>query len=160
MHISHTLEKKVGINLRSIKSALDIGCGTGRDANSLAQRGIDVHAIDIVPLKISYEKVKFTEISFQNYIPPQYFDLVYAIHVIPYLHHPTEQLQRMLGMGRYVFFNVFGPEHNRGGINRFTKEEMLQLLHEKKKTILYVAEEKIIVKEKLDQQHLCWFIVQ
>jgi trans-aconitate methyltransferase len=153
MHISHTLEE-LGINLRSIKSALDIGCGTGRDANSLAQRGIDVHAIDIVPPKIPYGKVKFTEISFQRYIPPQYFDLVYASHIIPYLYDPKEQLQRMLSMGKYVFFNVLGPKYNHEGTNRFTKEEVLQLLHEQKKTILYFAE------EEFDQRHMYWFIVQ
>jgi SAM-dependent methyltransferase len=85
------------------KNALEIGCGTGRFARSLAQHADHVLAIDLAPLMIRFARersTQYTSIDFkcvdfmQEEFPDESFDYVVSIAT---LHHlPLEEVLKKI----------------------------------------------------------------
>ncbi|TQV88792.1 methyltransferase domain-containing protein [Aliikangiella coralliicola] len=102
-----------------IKSALDIGCGSGRDSVYLAQQGWQVNSIDYLPgaldkladlAKNNHVNVNGMMIDLQDSSNPldeiqQQFDLIL---VVRYLHRPLlPQIKQKIKRGGYVVYQTF-----------------------------------------------------
>lgn len=79
--------KEFGITHKS--KLLEIGCGEGRDAYPLLQRGYDLLATDISPAAVDYARKKYPEFV-KNFAildciggeTPETFDFIYAVAVL------------------------------------------------------------------------------
>ncbi len=60
------VEKKILSKLKSGKSLLDLGCGSGRFSTGAAQAGFNVIGVDIVPRAIEAAKQKARELGIKN----------------------------------------------------------------------------------------------
>jgi SAM-dependent methyltransferase len=72
------------INKNKIKTAIDVGCALGTNANWMQNQGIETDAIDVSPKIISYAKEKFKDVNFMigdflynPIIQTNYYDLVF-----------------------------------------------------------------------------------
>ena|GEM_PF-662117 len=145
---------RANIDLSTINSALDIGCGEGKFANFLDENGIKVTAIDIEDAPYLRPNVIFKRNRFEDFETDQVFDLVHARHVVPFMENKPEQVRRMLTMGKYVLFTFFGPNDPWQNLS-ISKEEILEALHDV--TILYISEEEFI-GPKMDGGMKPWHI--
>ena len=100
---------------------LDIGCGEGKDAVYMAQKGFDVTAFDITESGI--RKTKFlaaergVEINafvadINNFDVNDQFDIIYSTGTIQYLQDKNikgffENIKAMTSMNGFNYFNVF-----------------------------------------------------
>ena len=71
-------------------TALDLGCGAGRDSKYLLERGFDVHAVDKDPSARKYldylphqERLTFTCAGFENFTYADY-DVINAHYALPF----------------------------------------------------------------------------
>ena len=100
---------------------LDIGCGEGKDAVYMAQRGCSVTAFDITESGIRKTKrlaesrgvpIRAFTADINEFTVDDTFDIVYSTGTIQYLFDDRiepffEQVRNMVNVGGYVYFNVF-----------------------------------------------------
>ncbi|MEJ2635026.1 MAG: class I SAM-dependent methyltransferase [Calditrichia bacterium] len=103
------------------KTALDLGCGEGRYAVYLAERGCKVIAIDLASAGI--QKVKrfaeereleieaFVQAVDQYVFPPDHFDIIVAMTILDHLEHDARKeviagIQKSLKKGGILFAYV------------------------------------------------------
>lgn len=105
----------------SALSVLDIGCGEGKDAVYLAQKGCQVTAFDITASGIRKtnllaEKcgvaINAFEADINTFDIPLQFDIIYSTGTIQYLSEENKQsffdkINRLTKEGGIVYFNVF-----------------------------------------------------
>jgi ubiquinone/menaquinone biosynthesis C-methylase UbiE len=99
------------------EKVLEIGCGSGRSAVALAQRGYLVHAVDSVEDMLNSTRQHAAEAGVSSSVstslgdahilsfPESTFGLVLAIGVVPYLHSPEKclrEMARVLSPGGYL----------------------------------------------------------
>lgn len=124
-----------------IRTVLEIGPHDGHFCNQLVENGVSVTAIDIKRSNLIDQRVYFEEMNFEDYHTDQKFDLVHARNVIPFFENKVEQIEKILNMGKYVYFTFFGPNDPWAEIGRsLDKNEILHLL--KNVEILYSKEEE------------------
>lgn len=124
--------------------ALDLGCGSGAEAEYLAKNGFMVDAIDKSATAIKYTKercqgltVDAVEGDFREFqLRPDYYTLAVAINSLPFVEKEAcrtllTAVQSSLKSGGAVLFGVFGPEHawaaSRPDMSFWTLEEFNQL---------------------------------
>ena len=102
-------------------SVLDIGCGEGKDAVYMAERGCKVTAFDITESGIRKTKalaekrgvkVDAFVADINDFQVDDTFDVVYSTGTIQYLFDDRiepffEKVKKMVNVGGYVYFNVF-----------------------------------------------------
>lgn len=107
-------------NKKTVK-VLDIGCGEGKDAVYMAQKGCKVTAFDITESGIRKTKAlaesRGVEIDafvadVNDFSIEDKFDIVYSTGTIQYLFDENidgffEKIKSMVNLGGYVYFNVF-----------------------------------------------------
>ena len=100
---------------------LDIGCGEGKDAVYMAERGCEVTAFDITESGIRKTKLlaakKGVEVNafvadINDFNIDYKFDVIYSTGTIQYLFDDCiepffEKIKSMINFGGYVYFNVF-----------------------------------------------------
>jgi 2-polyprenyl-3-methyl-5-hydroxy-6-metoxy-1,4-benzoquinol methylase len=85
---------------------LDIGCGSGRYAVALAERGADVLGVDLSPAMLALareraegrgvsERCRFVEADFDGFQPDGRFDVVLLISVLEYRNDLRSDLARL-----------------------------------------------------------------
>lgn len=101
------------------RSVCDIGCGSGRFVNELAERGAArLLGIDVAPqmLKMARQLVnqnghgdicEFVNADILNWKPQEKFDLVIAIGFWDYIADPTERLKIIRKMTRGTFLSAW-----------------------------------------------------
>lgn len=103
------------------KKVLDIGCGEGKDAVYMAQKGYSVSAFDLtengIKKTLRLAKEKGVEINayvddINTFETEEKFDIVYSTGTIQYLFEKNkkeffEKIERITKKGGFVFFNVF-----------------------------------------------------
>ena len=101
--------------------ALDIGCGEGKDAVYLAERGCTVTAFDITESGIRKTKrlaesrgvsVNAFVADINDFQLEEQFDIVYSTGTVQYLFDDRiapffRQVKSLVKVGGYVYFNVF-----------------------------------------------------
>jgi ubiquinone/menaquinone biosynthesis C-methylase UbiE len=91
------------------RTVLDVGCGTGRFAIALAQRGAQVVGLDPAPtmLKIARQlaeehgvsaRCAWAEGDIEHFTTNRTFDYVLGIGLFDYLSDPVSALRRMVGL--------------------------------------------------------------
>lgn len=100
---------------------LEVGCGAGRLAVRLAQRGFVVEAIDSTPAMVEAATLNAERAGVTSRLhaaiadvhaleyPTATFDLVVALGVLPWLHDPVkglDEMARVLRPGGYLIANV------------------------------------------------------
>lgn len=124
---------------------LDVGCGTGRVALTLANRGFEVDAIDIEPkviqiakdiasslkLQCSFDIGDFTK---EEFVKPNYYDLVICSEVIEHVQNyqlVIDNINRTLKSGGILILTTpHGPNQfsivdvEAGHIRRYTYEQV------------------------------------
>ena len=88
---------------------LEIGCGEGRDAGFLLERGMDVMATDVSPAAVSYARKKYPEFADRFAVldcltekMDEKFDFIYAVAVV----------------------HMLVPDEDRKGFYRFLREHL------------------------------------
>lgn len=125
------------LGLRGI--ALDLGCGSGAEAELLAREGFMVDAIDKDPTSVKYAKercegmkVDVIEGDFREFnLRPEYYSVVVSINALPFLPRADfekllEDIKVSLKPGGAALIYVYGPEHawaDREDMNFWTKDE-------------------------------------
>jgi len=96
------------LHLSPESSVLEVGCGAGLTTVALAQRGFRVHATDAVPAMIEQTRRAAEESSVTDRVritlndvhkltlPNDYFELVLAVGVIPWMDSPAQPLREMI----------------------------------------------------------------
>lgn len=102
-------------------SVLDVGCGQGRNALYLSQRGFTVHGCDLSPVAIKAAKVrvhkKRARVSFQIadlvHLPyaDSSFTVAVCVHMLPYhlradLTKGVRELRRILQPGGWLYLDL------------------------------------------------------
>lgn len=123
--------------------ALDLGCGSGAEAEFLARNGFEVDAIDKSETAVKYTRQRCEGLTvnallddFLNFtIEPERYALVTAINSLPFV--KKEDCRRLLGdvqrglkAGGAAVLAVFGPEHDwsgRADMSFWTLEEFQAL---------------------------------
>ena len=88
------------------KGVLDVGCGSGRYAVAVAERGADVVGIDLSPAMLGLarerarergvsDRCRFVEIDFDAFRPEARFDVVLMISVLEYQENVRPNLARL-----------------------------------------------------------------
>lgn len=91
---------------RPVDRVLDVGCGTGRYAVALAERGADVVGIDISPAMLDLARARarqrgvaarcrFVLAELEAYDPDEPADTVLAIGLLDYIHDCDATLRRL-----------------------------------------------------------------
>lgn len=114
------LIRKVLIENKNIKCALDFGAGDGRNAIFLAREGIDVHAIEPsingcnrINLQAKNESLPITVYQGNHKsIPKKFFDIVIAATVIDHIEASAtedtiDKLKRCISENGFIFMSVF-----------------------------------------------------
>jgi SAM-dependent methyltransferase len=104
--------------------ALDLGCGSGAEAEFLARNGFMVDAIDKNETAIKYTKerckgltVDVVQGDFREFqLRPEYYTLAVAINSLPFVEKEACRtllmaVQTSVKTGGVALFGVFGPEH-------------------------------------------------
>jgi magnesium protoporphyrin O-methyltransferase len=103
------------------KQVLDIGCGPGRYAVALAERGAEVLGVDLSPAMLALareraegrgvsERCRFVEADFDGFQPDGRFDVVLQISVLEYRNDLRSDLARLHSLTREkVVVNVPRP---------------------------------------------------
>ena len=104
--------------------ALDLGCGSGAEAEYLAKNGFMVDAIDKSETAAKYAKercqgltVDVVQGDFQEFaLRPEYYSLAVAINSLPFVEKEACRtllagVQAAIKPGGGVILSVFGPEH-------------------------------------------------
>ena len=138
--------------LESIHTVLDLGCGSGRDANYFASAGKKVVAIDYCPeivkqaQLLSQNQVEFKVMDFQDIHTLPRFDLIWANASL--LHLTDQQLEQVLSLiyhqlsYRGLFFCSFktgqGEDYDEYGryFNYHQPQTIRLLLHENYFTVI------------------------
>ena len=114
------LLEMVGTDPAGLK-VLDIGCGEGKDAVYMAQRGCSVTAFDITESGIRKTQrlaetrgvaIRAFTADINDFTIDDTFDIVYSTGTIQYLFDDRivpffEKVRAMVNVGGYVYFNVF-----------------------------------------------------
>lgn len=109
--------KPAGSGLR----VLDIGCGEGKDAVYMAQKGYDVTAFDLTEsgirktLRLAEKrgvKVRAFTADINDFLLDEHFDIIYSTGTVQYLREENipgffEKVRRMTDPGGLNYFNVF-----------------------------------------------------
>lgn len=89
-------------NVDSIKSILDVGCGSGIYAKKLYERGYSVEGVDTNEEMIAIAReycegldIKFTHSPFEKYESPLKYDLVLGSFLLGYFEEPADLFSRM-----------------------------------------------------------------
>jgi ubiquinone/menaquinone biosynthesis C-methylase UbiE len=100
---------------------LEVGCGAGGLAVTLAQQGAAVHAIDAVPAMVAQTRRRAMEVGVDRRLTAQQgdvhalafedatFELVVALGVLPWLHTPIQavaEMARVLRPGGWVVLSA------------------------------------------------------
>jgi ubiquinone/menaquinone biosynthesis C-methylase UbiE len=114
------------------KKYLDVGCGSGRYAVSLARLGADVVGLDfsaaMLKLASAYakaegvgSKVKLIETDMNDWLDEtdERFDAAFAMGVFDYLDDPVATLGRLLNVAERVYLSIPAPEFPRAQLRRF-----------------------------------------
>jgi len=104
--------------------ALDLGCGSGAEAEYLANNGFSVDAIDKDPVSIKYArerckglKVDVVEGDFREFnYRPDYYSLMVSINAFPFVSKVEaedliEEIKKSMKVGGVALIYVYGPEH-------------------------------------------------
>lgn len=104
--------------------ALDLGCGSGAEAEYLAKNGFMVDAIDKSETAVKYAKERCQGLTvdaiqgdFREFqLRPDYYSLAVAINSLPFVEKEACRtllmgVQASVKAGGAVIFGVFGPEH-------------------------------------------------
>ena len=134
---------KASIDLTTLETVLDVGCGEGIFSNFLHAQGIKVTAIDKENQPELHTGIKFEKTTFEDFESGEVFDLVHARNVVPFMENKPKQVARMLTMGRHILFTFFGP-HDPWQNLVINKEEIVPIL--KDVEILYSSEEEFVGK--------------
>lgn len=127
--------------------ALDLGCGSGAEAEYLAKNGFMVDAIDKSETAIKYTKgrcqgltVDAVQGDFREFaLRPDYYSLAVAINSLPFVAKEDcrtlmAAVQASVKDGGVVLFGVYGPEHawaaSRPDMSFWTLEEFNALWSE------------------------------
>jgi len=123
--------------------ALDLGCGTGAEAEYLAKNGFMVDAIDksataakyarerCAGLTVDVVQADFREVPF----PPDHYAIAVSINALPFVGKEEcrvliTALQSSLKVGGAALLGVFGPEHawaDRTDMSFWTLDEFASL---------------------------------
>ena len=92
------------------KQALDIACGTGRNAKFLSQKGFDVDALDISPIALeslkNIENINPQEVDFDTYkLREDSYDLIVCTYYLNRSLFP--QIKKALKKGGIFIFETF-----------------------------------------------------
>lgn len=95
----------------TLKTVLDVGCGSGRYEVGLAQLGVDrVLGIDVSPGMIQLAKqsvgnsagnIEFRNQDFADFQTSETFDVVIAMGLFDYVENPTPMVRRMGALARH-----------------------------------------------------------
>lgn len=123
--------------------ALDLGCGSGAEAELLARSGFMVDAIDKDPISVKYAKercegmkVDIIEGDFREFnLRPDYYSVVVSINALPFIPKADatallEDIKKSLKTGGAALIYVYGPEHEWAGredMSFWTKDEFGKL---------------------------------
>jgi len=123
--------------------ALDLGCGSGAEAEYLAKNGFMVDAIDKSETAIKYTKercqgltVDAVQGDFREFqLRPDYYAIAIAINSLPFVQKEACRtllmaVQASLKPGGAVLLGVFGPEHawaGRADMSFWTLDEFKSL---------------------------------
>lgn len=103
------------------KKVLDIGCGEGKDAVYIAQKGYDVTAFDLTEngIRKTIALAKTKEVKLNAYVDDintfttdEQFDIIYSTGTVQYLFEENkagffEKLNKITRKGGIVYINVF-----------------------------------------------------
>jgi cyclopropane fatty-acyl-phospholipid synthase-like methyltransferase len=124
-------------------AALDLGCGSGAEAEYLAQNGFMVDAVDKSLTAIKYAKercqgltVDVVHADFREFtLRPDHYAIAVAINSLPFVGKEDcrtliEAVKSSLKTGGAVLLGVFGPEHawaSRADMSFWTLDEFRSL---------------------------------
>jgi cyclopropane fatty-acyl-phospholipid synthase-like methyltransferase len=104
--------------------ALDLGCGSGAEAEFLARNGFMVDAIDKSETAIKYTKERCQGLTVEAILGdfmefqlrPDYYSLAVAIYSLPFMEKKDcetllASVQKALKPGGAALLTVYGPEH-------------------------------------------------
>lgn len=100
---------------------LDIGCGEGKDAVYMAQKGFDVSAFDLTDngirktIRLASDRgvnIKAYVDDINTFVPDDQYDIIYSTGTVQYLFDENkksffEKIEKMTKPNGIVFFNVF-----------------------------------------------------
>ncbi|MCR5803955.1 MAG: class I SAM-dependent methyltransferase [Clostridia bacterium] len=100
---------------------LDIGCGEGKDAVYMAQKGYDVSAFDLTDngirktIRLASDRgvnIKAYVDDINTFMPDDQYDIIYSTGTVQYLFDENkksffEKIEKMTKPNGIVFFNVF-----------------------------------------------------
>ena len=131
-------------NNSQIKTAIDLGCGSGNDTKFLAKNNINVTAVDVSDVsKFLYEdlteeekkRISFIQERFSNVKLPK-SDLIISFAALPFVRKELlpkiiEKIYEALNENGYLICNFFGKKDSWYGVEKHTfleKEEIEDLL--------------------------------
>ena len=135
------------------KSVIDVGCGGGILAESMALQGANVTAIDLAPQSIETAKLHLFEsnlkieyncidIGAQALITPNHFDILTCMEMLEHVPSPEkiiEQCSNLLKSGGLAFFSTLNRNPKSYALGVIAAEYLLRLVpkgtHEYKKFI-------------------------
>lgn len=107
---------------QNIKSILDVGCGSGRYSNLLAQNGKEVTGIDFADKMIQFAKknayenqiqnVKFISISYEDFEYDKSYDAVVCMGFFDYIKKADEIIDKIFKNKPKVFLGSFPKKYN------------------------------------------------
>lgn len=118
------LELTERIGLLPLAASLDVGCGAGQMAVSLAESGLRVWAVDRVPLMVELTRARADDSNFAATVSAQigdvhgldfenaYFKLAVALGVIDWVHSPDQaiaELARVIEPGGWLIVSCAHP---------------------------------------------------
>jgi SAM-dependent methyltransferase len=125
--------------------ALDIACGTGRNAKFLAKHGFHVDALDISPVGLEalkgIENITIEEVDFDNYtLKENTYNLIVCTYYLNRLLFP--QIEKALKINGIFIFETFmhHPDNTKVPSNRtfLLEEGELEKVFSEKYDILYL----------------------
>ena len=100
----------------SVKSLLDIGCSDGALSHIVAEaNGVEADGIEIEPRCVKFANkyaqdnklpCRFFETTFEEFQADKKYDAVVACEVIEHVMNPTEFIEKMNSLGKYIFITT------------------------------------------------------